>query len=110
MALWRVLRRVSRIVVQEAIRPLDQEVLVEGRRLAKKGNRAIGQEFAVAGVRPIVEIDLREPCGTAGPILHMGLGIFFQAALRRHVEGGKDTAAAEHVFGIRAEVIHPRFQ
>jgi hypothetical protein len=105
-----VLRRVAGIVVKEPVLALDEEVLVETSHLAHEGNGTLGEEFAVAGVEPVVEINLGEPGAAAGPELHMRLEIFFQAALGRHVERGQDATAGEHVFRVRAEVVHALFE
>ena len=92
--------------MEQSIRPFDQEVLVERRHLPEKWNGALFQKCPIAGMQPVVLIDLRKPCPTACPVLHVGLRIFFEATLGRHVERRQNAPAAEHVSGIRAEVVH----
>ena len=76
-----ILRRVARVAVEESVFTLDEEVFIEPSHLAHEGNRAIGEEFPVAGVEPVFEINLGKPGAAAGPELNMGLEILLQAAL-----------------------------
>ena len=105
-----VLRRVARIAVEETVRTLHEEVLVKQSNLAHERNGTLGEEFAVAGVEPVIEINLGKPGAAASPKLHMRLEVFLQTALGRHVERWQDAAAGEHVFRVRAEVVHAPFE
>ena len=81
MPKWCIFRRVSRVVAQDSISPLNQKVLIERSGLSQKGNRPIDQKVPVASMQPVVEEDLCKPRGATGPILHMRLRIFFQSTL-----------------------------